>query len=190
MLQSKNIYLRAIEPEDHLISHKWRNDFDLIQGYSQARYVSKETERKWALGVIEDHESGSSVRLAICTQKDSILIGFANLLNIDLHNRNCEISLILGNKKFHKKGFATEARTLLFSYGFYELGMERIWARILSTNFNAIRSSENFGYVKEVVLRKSLYKKGEFHDEFIYSMLRDEFIKKYPRETLFIINGS
>ena len=112
-------YLRAIEPEDSLTSYKWRNDFDLIKGYSLPRYVSKETERKWALNVISDHESGKSVRLAICSTEGDKLIGYANLLNIDYHNRSCEYSIIIGDKDFQEKGVAYKTRLLLFKYAFF-----------------------------------------------------------------------
>lgn len=172
-------YLRAMEPEDYLISYKWRNDYDLIKGYSLPRYVGKETERKWALNVISDHENGKSVRLAICSTVGDKLIGYANLLNIDYHNRSCEVSIIIGDKDFHGKGAAFNARLQLFKYAFLELGLERIWGRVLSNNFQAIKQDERFGYIKEGVLRRAAYQNGQYYDVYLYSMLRDEFIAKY-----------
>jgi len=73
-----DIYLRAIEPDDYLVSQKWRNDFDLIKGYTAPRYVSLETERKWVQKVIEENESGRSVRVGICTVGEDRLIGTAS----------------------------------------------------------------------------------------------------------------
>jgi len=31
MNRKDRVYLRAIEPDDYLVSQKWRNDFDLIK---------------------------------------------------------------------------------------------------------------------------------------------------------------
>ncbi len=97
MNRKDRVYLRAIEPDDYLVSQKWRNDFDLIKGYTAPRYVSLETERKWVQKVIEENESGRSVRVGICTVGEDRLIGYANLLNIDYRNRNCEFSIIIGD---------------------------------------------------------------------------------------------
>lgn len=178
-MNNEVIYLRAIEPDDHLTSYKWRNDFDLIRGYSLPRYVSKETERNWVLNVISDHENGKSIRAAICSTVDDKLIGYASLLDIDYHNRSCEFGIIIGDKDFHGKGAAFNARLQLFKYAFLELGLERIWARVLSNNLQAIKQSERFGYVKDGVLRRAAYRNGQFIDVILYSMLRDEFISKY-----------
>ena len=178
-MANADIYLRAIEPDDYLVSQKWRNNFDLIKGYTDPRYVSLETERKWVLKVIEENESGRSVRLAICTTDDDKLIGYANLLNIDYKNRNCEFSIVIGDKNFHGKGIAIKVRNILFRHGFQNLGMERIWVHVLSTNIPAIIEGERYGYVKEGVLRKAEFQSGELIDVFVYSMLKDEFEARY-----------
>ena len=140
-----DIYLRAIEPDDYLVSQKWRNDFDLIKGYTAPRYVSLEMERKWVQKVIEENESGRSVRVGICTVGEDRLIGYANLLNIDYKNRNCEFSIIIGDRNYHGKGIPAQVRIILFQHAFLNLGMERVWAKILSTNIRAITNGERFG---------------------------------------------
>jgi RimJ/RimL family protein N-acetyltransferase len=143
------------------------------------RFVSKETEKKWILRVIEEHESGKSVRLAICTTDEDKIIGFINLLNIDFQNKTCETSIIIGEREYHRKGIAAEARVMLFKYAFFELGMERIQSRIFDTNKAAILNAEKFGYTKEGILRKAIFRNGEFQDVHLYSMLREEFIEKF-----------
>ncbi|HPL70380.1 MAG TPA: GNAT family protein [Brevefilum sp.] len=174
-----DIYLRAIEPDDYLVSQKWRNDFDLIKGYTAPRFVSLETERKWVQKVIEENESGRSVRVGICTVGEGRLIGYANLLNIDYRNRNCEFSIIIGDRDYHGKGIPAQVRIILFRHAFLNLGMERISAFVLSTNTAAIIEGERFGYVKEGVLRKAELQDGQLIDVNIYSMLKEEFMERY-----------
>lgn len=182
MLRSENIYLRAIDPDDYLISYKWRKDFDLISGYSMPRYVSMKTEQKWALRAIEEHETGKSVRLVICTTDEDKIIGFINLLNINFQNKSCETSIIIGDREYHRKGVAAEARVMLFKYAFFELELERILARVLSLNTAAIFNAVKFGYVKEGTLRNSIFRNGEYQDVHLYSILREEFIEKYIKK--------
>ncbi len=181
-MDHSRIYLRALEPEDYLTSYRWRNDHELMGGViSLPRFVSKETERKWVLNAIEEHETGKAVRLAICTVKDNRHIGYIYLKNIDYQNKTCEVGTLIGDRAYLKLGLATEARLALFKYAFLELGMNRISARILKINKNSINSGEKFGYTCEGVLRKAVYRHGEFFDVLLFSMLREEFFEKYPQ---------
>lgn len=179
-MDNLRIYLRALEPDDFLISYKWRNDHELIKGYSSIpRFVSSETERKWVLKSIEEHEVGKKIQLAVCTISEEELIGYVSLTQIDRQNRDCVVGLMIGDRNYLKKGLAAEARFLLFKYAFMELDMNRVSSRIHSYNVAAIKSAETFGYQKEGILRKAIYRNGRFHDVYLYSMLKEEFIKLY-----------
>lgn len=179
-MEPTRVYLRALEPEDYLTSYKWRNDHDLMNGVIDLpRFVSKETERKWVLTAIEEHETGQAVRLAICLKENDHHIGYIYLLSIDHQNKSCEVSTLIGERSYLKKGLASEARYLVLKYAFQELGLFRVRASILSINTASRRSGENFGYTYEGTLRKAVYRNGEFHDVLLFSMLRNEFIKKF-----------
>jgi RimJ/RimL family protein N-acetyltransferase len=38
---------------------------------------------------------------------------------------------------------------------------------------------ENCGYSLEGILKKAVFKKGKFLDQYIYAILKEEFIKQY-----------
>jgi RimJ/RimL family protein N-acetyltransferase len=180
MLSGERIYLRALEPEDYLVSWKWRNDHDLLKGLiNHPRSVSKETERKWVLRAIEEHETGVAVRLAICTKEGDRHIGYVYLTDIDHQNKDCKINTLIGDRAFINKGLVQEIRFLVAKYAFMELGMNRLSSLILDTNIASIKSGERFGYVKEGILRKAIYRDGQYHDAILYSMLREEFLTRY-----------
>jgi RimJ/RimL family protein N-acetyltransferase len=143
------------------------------------RFVSKETERKWVLNAIEEHETGKAIRLAICLNENDQHIGYIYLESIDHQNKSCNIGILIGEYKYHKQGLASEARYLLLKYAFLELGLNRVTARILNINFNSKRSFGTVGFIYEGALRKSIFRNGEFHDVLLFSMLRDEFLDKY-----------
>ena len=177
------IYLRAIEPEDYLVSYRWRNDHDLLKGVcGLPRFVSKETERKWVMRAIEENETGRAVRLAICTKKEDKLIGYIYLTDIDNQNKTCSVGSLIGNKEYHGRGIIGQARYFLFKYAFLELGMHRVSANILVDNTASIRAGEKFGYVKEGVLRQAVYRNGKYRDVAVFSMLRSEFLERYPQD--------
>ena len=177
--ESFRVYLRALEPEDYKITHEWRKDeqtWDLLGG--QKRFVSSETERRWILNAIEKHEQGKVIRLGICTKEDHQLIGQIVFSNIDYINRNCTEGRILG-VEFRGKGYMKEAMILGYRYVFNELGMERVYSRVLENNVASQKISDKFGLKQEGVLRKAVYKNGYFKDLIVYSMLREEFYQLY-----------
>lgn len=174
------IYLRALEPEDYKITYTWRQDSTYQKGVeSMKRYVSMNTEKRWIDDVIVKHEKGQEVRLGIVLKESDELIGMVFLKNINYINKSAKSGSIIGVDDKRGKGIIGEARYELFKYAFYELGLERIYTHIVEYNVRSIKSGEKFGYVKEGVLRNAVYKEGKFHNVIVYSMLREEFIKKY-----------
>jgi [ribosomal protein S5]-alanine N-acetyltransferase len=183
-MKNENVYLRALEPEDYLVSYKWRNDHELLKWYVDIpRFVSKETERKWVLNAIEEHESGKALRLAICLKTDNRHIGYISLTNIDRQHHSCESNTLIGERDYLRKGYATEARFLMLKFAFFELGMNRIGARVIVANVASMNAMEKFGFVKEGLLRQTVFREGQYYDDCVYSMLREEFVAKYFPET-------
>ncbi|MFO8003229.1 GNAT family N-acetyltransferase [Thioalkalivibrio sp.] len=173
------VWLRALEPEDAPVIYRWRNDPGYLSGVeSIKRYISTETEKRWIHQAIRNHEEKRVVRLGIVLKATDELIGMVHLSNIDHVSRHANVGSLIGEPRHRGKGYVAEARFLLFEYGFMELGLQCISTRILASNTASIRSAERFGYVKEGVLRRRIYKEGSFQDLIAYSMLREEFMKK------------
>jgi len=179
-LEKFRVYLRALELEDYKIIHQFRLNEDVIQGYGGIKqFVSSENEKKWVEDRIFDKQI---VTAGICLKENDKLIGLVFLTEIDLHNRNAQCPLFIGNKSYTGKGYATEARLLMLYYAFYERGMMRIYDKVLEDNIASIKLHEKCGYKKEGILRKSRFKNGRYVNEFIYGLLKEDFdklIKKY-----------
>lgn len=179
-MENLRVYLRALEPDDYLVSYYWRNDHDLMNGvHGIPRFVSKETERKWVLSAISEHESGKCIRLAICLVENKKHIGYIYLSNIDYHNQSCSINILIGDRSELRKGFAKEASIIILHYAFMELGMKRMKAQIVAFNDHSKKLWEGLGFKLEGRTRKSVFRNGEFHDELIYSLLREDYLDKY-----------
>ncbi len=174
------VYLRALELSDAEITCRWRNDETYRRGVeSMKRYISLETEKRWVEQAIRDHEALKAARFGIVLKESDELIGLVHLSKIDMVNRHANVGSLIGEERHRGKGYVSEARFLLFEYGFLELGLQCISTRILETNTASIRSAERFGYVREGVLRRRVYKDGAFRNLIAVSMLREEFMKKH-----------
>lgn len=168
------VYLRALEPEDYKISVKWRNDDEINAMVSGPKYfVSSESEKKWVENKIL--YNNRDVALAICVKENSQYIGNVYLNDINWINRSGESAILIGEQNHWGKGLAFESLVLLLKFAFYEKGLNRLSAHVLESNKASLRLHEKCGYQKEGLFRHSVYKNGEFHNQYILSILRSEF---------------
>jgi RimJ/RimL family protein N-acetyltransferase len=172
------IYLRSLEPNDYIKTHSWRKNPDYIHGVlSVKRFVSLDTEKRWVENSIKEHENLKAAKFAVVLKTTDELVGLVYLKSIDFINKNASEGIIIGENK--GKGIGTEARILNLHYAFCDLGLERVTSRILEDNYPSIKSAINAGFVKEGLLRSAIYKDGGFKNVVVFSILKDEFFKKY-----------
>jgi RimJ/RimL family protein N-acetyltransferase len=76
--------------------------------------------------------------------------------------------------EFRGRGYGSEAQRLLVRYLFAHTQVNRIEATTEITNVAEQRALEKAGFTREGVLRGSTFRQGRWHDQLIYSVLRDE----------------
>jgi RimJ/RimL family protein N-acetyltransferase len=173
---SKKIYLRAFEPEDYKISIQWRKNpeiWDMLGGMQY--FVSEAYEKKWVENVIFNDKD---IKLAICLKENDLYIGNVYMTDFDYINRSCYSHVLIGDKIHWGKGYAYDALKELLAFVFYERGINRITALVLEDNIQSVRLHDKLGYKKDGLLRQSVYKNGEFKNQYIVSILREEFDKR------------
>jgi RimJ/RimL family protein N-acetyltransferase len=89
-------------------------------------------------------------------------------------NRTAEFAIYIGDKDFRGKGYSKEATIQTLKFGFYKLGLNRIFLKVLEENEPAIHLYKSIGFVNEGLLRSSVYKNGKFKNECIFSLLSAE----------------
>lgn len=167
------VYLRAFELDDYKLTHSWREDKEILNGIVGKKYfVSCEYEKKWIQNSIFDE---NSIKLAICFKATNEHIGNIYLNMIDHVNKNCTFGIILGKKNFWGQGLGSEATLLMLHHAFYEIGMIRVCSRQLLTNHSSIGLHEKCGFKHEGILRKVVFKNGEYQDLNLMSILREDY---------------
>ena len=72
--------------------------------------------------------------------------------------------IFIGDDSSLGRGIGTEAAKLMIHYGFNELGLHKIFLRVLADNERAIKSYEKVGFTKEGFFRDEVYINGTYHD--------------------------
>jgi RimJ/RimL family protein N-acetyltransferase len=118
----------------------------------------------------------------IRAREDDRLIGKALVEWIDWTNGNGYIRLGIGSADDRRKGYGSQALSMLLRYAFGELNLYRVTAVVPAYNEGAIRLFQKFGFMEEVRRRKALNRDGEIWDLLSFGLLnaewRDQFQAK------------
>ena len=91
----------------------------------------------------------------------------------DIQCKNAELGYWLA-EPFWNKAIISRAIPLMVTYGFKTWDIERIFARPFGTNKASQKVLEKAGFMLEAHLKSTLYKNGEYIDELIYGIRRDQ----------------
>lgn len=128
------------------------------------RYFTKQFEEK------------EGIRWGIFLKKDNSFIGTIGI-NAFHDGHRCTISFDLIPNYWHK-GYMAEALEIIALYIFASLEVNRIEAEVMLDNEASCKLLEKTGFVKEGVLHEWMYFNGQFHDMYMYSMLKRNFTKE------------
>ena len=144
-LQGKKISLRSVLPADAPALHKWENDkANLLAGGRKKPYSQKEI--KDFIANQKDIYLDKQLRLMICIPplllKEKGLgdevIGCIDLFDFNAQNLSVGIGILI-EKKFRKKGYASDALWLLITYSFEILHLAELNCSIAQDNKASIQ---------------------------------------------------
>ncbi|TVT42760.1 GNAT family N-acetyltransferase [Hymenobacter setariae] len=90
----------------------------------------------------------------------------------DIHRKNAELGYWLG-QSFWGHGICTRAVREVVAYSFHTFDLARIFARPFGTNRASQRVLEKAGFLLEAQFSQTLFKNGEFIDEWVYGVRRE-----------------
>jgi ribosomal-protein-alanine N-acetyltransferase len=102
------------------------------------------------------------------------IIGCIGLARINLNFRHAEVGFWVA-KKLWGQGIGKEAVNLILRFGFDQLGLNRIYARVMHPNIASAKLLESIGFVLEGRMREALWRENGWWDFLCYSMLADEY---------------
>jgi RimJ/RimL family protein N-acetyltransferase len=170
LLEGKNVNLRVMEKEDLPLFVEWFNKPEVFGEYNPLLQMSKTEVEK-----ILDNPSG--LQPFIIEKKDGSKIGFIahfHVLHLGTGTKQLEIgySLVPGERG---KGYGTEALEIMVDYLFLSKDIMRIQAQTDQRNAASQKVLEKAGFKKEGILRKNFFMRGEWTDDYIYSIIREEW---------------
>jgi RimJ/RimL family protein N-acetyltransferase len=117
-------------------------------------------------------ENGSCAGFAV-RDGSGAAIGFAAFVQLDLEKQQGEIGYVV-DRSARGRGTAGRSVGLLTSWGFGELGLERIELHIDPANEPSTRVARRAGYRLEGTLRNVYFKEGRRSDVDVWARLRGD----------------
>ena len=178
-LQGKKIFLRSVQPSDADILYKWEND----KSYWQVSGTKKSFTKKEIQDFISNQKDiylDKQLRLMICTSPLNPLsrwrgekgtgvvrgevVGCIDLFNFNEPNLTAGIGILI-DKKYRKKGYASDALSLLIKYSFEILNLNQLHCNISEENKASIKLFQKHKF-------KIIEKKNGLHSLQLNSSLR------------------
>jgi diamine N-acetyltransferase len=170
-LKSKNLQLRAIEPEDLNFLHTIENN-ELFWEVSHtqtpfSRYVLKQYLENAHLDIYESKQ----LRLIIEEISDKEQVGMIDLFDFNPQHHRAGVGILI-HPYFQNRGFAAEALALLINYSFSYLNLHQLYANITPDNVKSIALFEKHNFTKIGVKKDWLLSNGKYKDEILYQLIK------------------
>lgn len=176
-IESERLILRRFEDSDLVPFVAYRNDPEV------ARFQSWDSfDERDARSFIREMESsqpgvaGEWFQFAVESKEVRTLIGDC-ALKVDEHEPyTAEVGFTLA-RDHQGKGFAAEAVSRLLDYAFGVMGLHRVIAIADCRNAPSVALLERLGLRREGHFLENSWLKGGWVDEYLYAVLKDEWIR-------------
>jgi RimJ/RimL family protein N-acetyltransferase len=179
LFEAKDVRFGPIDHETHPdIESRWTHDDEFMRQMelNPVRPLSPAMVKKQYEAIEKEmQEQRDLFYFTIRTREDDRFIGMASIEYVDWTNGNGFLTLGIGEADSRRKGYGTQALTLLLRYAFGELNLYRVTAVVPAYNEGALRLFHKFGFVEEVRRRKALHRDGQFWDIIGLGLLNTEW---------------
>ena len=147
VLETEQIRLRAIEPEDIEVLYDWENNTDIWLMSSTIAPISKDVLRKYIENNQYDIYAIRQLRLMIDAKDlDFETVGAIDLYDFDPNNRRAGVGVFVA-PKYSKNGYAAKALGCIKNYTRDVLFLRQIYAEISQSNTPSLSLFKNAGFV-------------------------------------------
>lgn len=174
-LKGKNIYLRALEPEDLEFVYAIENDESIWEVSNTQTPYSRFLIRQYLENAHQDIYEAKQLRLVICKNQDFEAVGLIDLFDFDPRNNRAGVGILIQNSTNRNSGIGTEALDLLIQYAFTKLNLHQLYANIDLENEASLALFTNFGFQNIGIKKQWNLINGRYKDEALFQLINNLF---------------
>lgn len=174
-LISKRLELHSVYPE--LINDLFQKESEenLCNYFACDKIGLNHYREMYEKGLETHHLSAYFFR--IIRREDGAVMGDCGFHTWNIKHHNAELFYFLKKEEYKRNGYLSEALPIALEFGFRELKMHRIQARIVHSNVASHKLLVKNNFVHEGHLREDYFNNGVHEDSELYSLLHHEFLK-------------
>ncbi|WP_372642288.1 GNAT family N-acetyltransferase [Ancylomarina sp.] len=175
-IDAERLVLRRVCREDAEAIFKYRSDAvtNQYQAWIPKTIDDAQTFISKVAETIDEYDTW--FQFGIINKDNGELVGDLGIHFFDTDKFQVEIGCTLA-KSHRGKGLASEALKAIIKYLFEDLNKRRITCSIDPQNQASIKMVERLGFRKEAHFKQSVLIDGEWYDDVIYALLKDEWSK-------------
>ena len=173
-LKGKNIYLRALEPNDLEFVYAMENDQSIWEVSNTQTPYSRFLVKQYLENAHQDIYEAKQLRLAICQDEDFPALGLIDLFDFDPKNNRAGIGIVIQGTENRKQNIGSEALELLIRYSFHHLNLHQLYANIGTENEASMALFTKFGFQKIGTKKDWTLVNGVYKDEAIFQLINHQ----------------
>lgn len=170
-LKGKQIYLRALEPEDLQFLYELENDTAIWEISGTATPYSKHVLQLYLDNAHRDIYDVKQLRLCICNSEDKV-VGLIDLFDFDPKNNRAGLGIVIKDSDKRNQGIGKESITLLIEYAFSNLHLHQIFANVAEDNASSIHVFEKLGFVNVGLKKDWILVNGSYKNEILFQKIK------------------
>ncbi|GGG42773.1 GNAT family N-acetyltransferase [Bizionia arctica] len=144
-LKGKDIYLRALEPEDLEFIHTIENDESVWEISSTQTPYSRFLIKQYLENAHKDIFEVKQLRLVI-SNYSNIALGMIDLFDFDFKNSRAGVGVLIKETTERQKGIGNEALELLIQYCKTHLNLHQLYCNISEDNEASLKLFTKHGF--------------------------------------------
>jgi len=171
-LSGEKIILRALEPEDLNFLYQIENNESFWEVSHTQTPFSKYILKRYLENAHLDIYESKQLRLLIEEKSTRKQIGMIDLFDYNPQHKRAGIGILI-HPDFEKKGFASEALSIIINYSFSHLQMHQLYANITSDNIKSLALFHKYNFIKTGVKKDWILSEGKFKDEVLFQLIKE-----------------
>ena len=171
-LSGEKIILRALEPEDLNFLYQIENNESFWEVSHTQTPFSKYILKRYLENAHLDIYESKQLRLLIEEKSTRKQIGMIDLFDYNPQHKRAGIGILI-HPDFEKKGFASEALSIIINYSFSNLQMHQLYANITSDNIKSLALFNKYNFIKTGVKKDWILSEGKFKDEVLFQLIKE-----------------
>lgn len=174
--QGKRIRLRPMVGEDlELWLEEQETDTEGVRFLNAGMELPKNRQSATEFAERYANFNNSEERIMFSIETlDKQLVGGINIHSMNHKNGTFETGSRIYTA-FRGQGYGFESKVIVLRYAFHELRFQKYNIRCLATNQPMVKHAESLGCQAEGRIRRHIYTDGQYVDELIFGLTREEF---------------